>query len=488
MKEKIEKIDYKYKITIFTFLLFLIIEALSPISGDDWKSYVIGKSGIIECIKNISIKDGRIISGFLINFLSYNKILFDIIFAFLISRFVKMCNDLQGNVKTRYCYLYPLIGILSVSTFMFSYNYVSITSTVTYTIPILLFLFYFYELTCNDEKNTFKLIKKIAISTYIILSSIHIAIIFFIANLIYYVFFVSKKKDIKNYLLIAYDFILLIISFSKLEYGLFVIDINTSLGNIPYMIENIFSKNIILIIIGAIPINLFLNEKLKDKTYGRVVIVLFDIILAFSLSYNFFSYIPININLVLKKYSGIFATENWYYIFYFITYIILYIVSVNHYLKNNRVRKYINILNISSLLIFIFTLCSSTFDLGSIIFIMFSIILTVCIIMKETNMGVHVKIIRVTAFLLVVFYASCFTIIKHIDVEREKYIKEQLEVGNTNIEIKANPIYLVWRHNPVDYFQHYDFKNYYEIPIKDTIEVKYFGIFEKIEKIVKDES
>ena len=51
------------------------------------------------------------------------------------------------------------------------------------------------------------------------------------------------RKDIKNYLLIVYDFILLIISFSKLEYGLFVIDINTSLGNIPYMIENIFDIN-----------------------------------------------------------------------------------------------------------------------------------------------------------------------------------------------------------------------------------------------------
>ena len=122
MKEKIEKIDYKYKVTIFTFILFFLIEALSPISGDDWKSYIIGKSGLIECFKNIDIRDGRLLSGFLINFLSYNKIFFDISFAYLISTFVKMCNDLQGNVKTKYCYLYPLIGVLLVSSFMFSYN------------------------------------------------------------------------------------------------------------------------------------------------------------------------------------------------------------------------------------------------------------------------------------------------------------------------------------------------------------------------------
>ncbi len=486
MKEKIEKIDYKYKITIFTFILFLIIEVLSPISGDDWKSYVIGKSGLVECFKNISFRDGRIISGFLVNFLSYNKILFDISFAFLISRFVKMCNDLQGDVKTKYCYLYPLIGILVVSSFMFSYNYVSITSTVTYTIPALLFIFYFYDLN-NSETNVYKIIKRFLISTYIIFSSIHMAIIFFIANLVYFVLFSLKKKNIINFSLIIYNFILLLISFFNLENGLFVMDFNNSLGNISYMIENVFSKNIVLIIIGSIPINLFLSEKLNNKTYGRVVIVLFDIILAFSLSYNFFNYIPFNINLVLKKYSGIFATENWYYVFYFLTYIILYFISVNYYLKNNKIKKYINILNISSILMLIFTLCSSTFDLGNIVLIMFSIIITVCIITKETNMGVHVKIIRALAFLLVLFYVSSFAVIKYIDVKREEYIKEQLNDNVTNIEVKANPVYLVWRHNPTDYFQHNDFKNYYEIPEKDTIEVKYFGVFEKIERIVKDD-
>ena len=486
MKEKIEKIDYKYKVTIFTFILFFLIEALSPISGDDWKSYIIGKSGLIECFKNIDIRDGRLLSGFLINFLSYNKIFFDISFAYLISTFVKMCNDLQGNVKTKYCYLYPLIGVLLVSSFMFSYNYTSITSTVTYTIPSLLFIMYFYVLI-NEEKTKKTIIKEIIFSTFILLSSIHLAIIFFISNLIYFLTSIKKEKNIINFGILAYDLLLLIFSLSKLNFGLLTNDFSKAFDNIPYMIENIFSKNIILIIVGSIPINLYLSEKLNNRIYGRVVIVLFDVILAFSLCYNFFNYIPISINLILKKYNGIFATENWYYIFYFITYIILFIISINHYTKNIKLKKIFNILCLASILIILFTLFSNTLDTGLIVLITFSIILITCIIMKETNMGVHVKTIRLIALLLIMFYVSAFSIIKYIDVTRTNYIKEQLDAKDTNIEIKANPIYLVWRYNPTDFFQQKDFKDYYLIPQKNTIEVKYFGIFEKIEKRVKDE-
>ena len=47
--------------------------------------------------------------------------------------------------------------------------------------------------------------------------------------------------------------------------------------------------------------------------------------------------------------------------------------------------------------------------------------------------------------------------------------------------------HLSFSYNPTDFFQQKDFKDYYLIPQKNTIEVKYFGIFEKIEKRVKDE-
>lgn len=485
MKEKIEKISFKYKVTIFTFFLFLIIGALSPLSGEDWKSYVIGKSGIIECFKNINISDGRIISGFLINFFSYNKILFDICFALLISNFIKMCNDLIGTVKSKYFYLYPLIGILIVSSFMFSYNYVSVTTTITYTFPTILFFMYFYLLLQDEELKTKTLIKLFLIAIYISLSSIHMALSFFIANLVYFVVNIKKQKSVKYFSLVITELVAIIISISKIDNGIISVSLNDSLGNIPYLIENVFSNNILIIIVGAIPINYYLNEKLKNNLYGRVVITLFDLILMFSLCYNFFSYSPVNLNLILSKYNGIFATENWYYIFYYITYLVLFFLSINHYIKNKKLKSTLNIYYLSSIILILFLLVSPIFDKGNIIFIMFTIVMISCVLAKEMDTRMYPRIIKAVVSLLIIYYVSMFGIIKYIDYTRGNYIKEQLSVNEKNIEVKANPLYLVWRYNP-DYFQERDFKMFYDIPEEDTLEVKYFGIFKKIETKVKE--
>ena len=53
MKEQIERLNYKHRITVFTFVFFLILCALCPLSGDDLRSYVIGKEGIVECLKTL---------------------------------------------------------------------------------------------------------------------------------------------------------------------------------------------------------------------------------------------------------------------------------------------------------------------------------------------------------------------------------------------------------------------------------------------------
>lgn len=484
MKEKIENIDFKYKVTFFTFVLFLIICTLSPISGDDWKSYVIGKEGLIECFKNINIADGRIITGFLINFFSYNKILFDFSFAMLISEFVKICNDLMGTVKSKYYFLYPLIGTLIVSTFMFSYNYVSVTSTIAYTFPTIFIFIYFYLLLKDEELHIKTIIKLLLIILFVSFSSIHLAITLFITNLIYSLIN-FKKKNFKHFCLLITNLILLVIALTQIETNLINYDINSIFNNIPYLIDNVFSKNIILIILGAIPINCYLNEKLKGNVYGRVVITVFDLILIFSLTYNFYNYSPVNLNLILNKYNGTFATENWYYIFYFIIYLILFAVSINHYIKNRKLKITVNTYYMFSIILIVLLLISPMFDKGNIVFIAFTFILISSLLAKEMNIKIFERFIKFSIVLLVFYYLSMFAIVKYIDYTRTKYIKEQLDGKDTNIEVKANPIYLVWRYNP-DYFESKDFKKYYNIKDQDTIEVKYFGIFEKIEKQVKE--
>ena len=485
MKEKIDNISFKYKVTTFTFLLFLVIGLLSPISGADWKSYVIGKEGLVSSINNINILDGRIISGFLINFFSYNKLLFDICFAIMISQFVKMCNDLMGTVKTRFLFMYPLIGLLLVSVFTFSYNFLSVTTTVTYTFPAIAFFLYFYLIMKDEELKKLSVVKLILYALFICLSSIHLAIMFFIVNFIYFLINDKKSNRVKHFIILVISFISIIFSLSLLDNSLFYSNINSIKDNIPHMIENTFSNNIVLVILGAIPINMYLYEKLKDNVYGRVVITLFDLILVFSLSYNFFNYSPVNLNLVLSKYSGIFATENWYYILYFITYMVLFILSMNYYIKNIRVKKVFNMYMIASIIMMIFSLISPIFDVGNLIIFVFSLLFITCVLAKEMNTKVFVKLVKASIIVLTLYYLSIFAVIKYIDVTRTDYINEQLGYDASNIEVKANPTYMIWRYNPVDYFQIKDFKDYYNIPNDKSIEVKYFGLFEKVEKSIK---
>ena len=485
MKEKIDNISFKYKVTTFTFLLFLVIGLLSPISGADWKSYVIGKEGLVSSINNINILDGRIISGFLINFFSYNKLLFDICFAIMISQFVKMCNDLMGTVKTRFLFMYPLIGLLLVSVFTFSYNFLSVTTTVTYTFPAIAFFLYFYLIMKDEELKKLSVVKLILYALFICLSSIHLAIMFFIVNFIYFLINDKKSNRVKHFIILVISFISIIFSLSLLDNSLFYSNINSIKDNIPHMIENTFSNNIVLVILGAIPINMYLYEKLKNNVYGRVVITLFDLILVFSLSYNFFNYSPVNLNLVISKYSGIFATENWYYILYFITYMVLFILSMNYYIKNIRVKKVFNMYMIASIIMMIFLLISPIFDVGNLIIFVFSLLFITCVLAKEMNTKVFVKLVKASIIVLTLYYLSIFAVIKYIDVTRTDYINEQLGYDSSNIEVKANPTYMIWRYNPVDYFQIKDFKDYYNIPNDKSIEVKYFGLFEKVEKSIK---
>ena len=404
----------------------------------------------------------------------------------MISQFVKMCNDIMGTVKTRYLYLYPLIGLLLVSVFTFSYNYLSVTSTVTYTFPIIVFFMFFYTIIKEDEIKPKTLIKLILFTLFICLSSIHLAIVFFIVNFIYFIINDKKQNRFEYFLLLSISFLLIIISLLLLKNSLFYSDINIIKDNVSNMIYNTFSNNIVLLILGAIPINMYLYEKLKENTYVRVVITLFNLILVFSLSYNFFNYSPVNLNLIISKYNGIFATENWYYIFYYIIYLILYIISMNHFITNKKVKRIFNMFMLGSILMMIFSLISPIFDVGNLVLFMFSLLFITCILAKEANTKVFVKLVKASIVVLCIYYLGLFAIVKYIDVTRTDYINEQLDSDASVIEIKANPTYMIWRYNPVDYFQIKDFKKYYNIPSDRAIEVKYFGIFEQVEKSIKE--
>lgn len=490
MKERLEVIDFKYKVVIATFLFFFIICTLCPISGEDWANYLIGKEGFLSCVENVNILDGRIISGFLASFLSYNKVLFNISFALLMSAFVYACNYMLGYVKNKIFYLLPFIGTLLVSTICFSRNYVSVTSCVSYTFPAILSFLYFFRIFRREDYNfSFREhLILILISLVIILSSIHIAIVFLLANIIFYLYtLVNKKKCSSTYLLIILlDVILLSISLMSLRTNLFYNDFSGYLERTTKYITNVFSRNIILILLGAIPINYYLNDLFKDFLYKRVIITLFDLILVFSLAYNFTYYSPVNIALIIDRYFGVFAVENWYYIFFFAAYMILFFLSILKYIGNRRTKVFFKLFSILCLIFSLFIYSSPMWNEGENIFVIIFLVASISLLLKELDIILLPKITSILTIFLIGYYLSIFGMTKYIDVKRNDYIEEQLEVNTNIIEVKANPFFLLYRYNPKEIYQQKDFKEYYEIPKDKEIVVRYFGIFEKIEKKVKE--
>lgn len=488
MKERMEVLDFKYKVVFLTFLFFLIISTLSPLSGIDLASYNAGKEGLKFIITNLNSTDGKIISNILVGLLSYHKPLFNLALSILMASFVLNCNNLLGIVKNKYFYLVPFIGTLLVSSFLFSYNYMSVTASLTYTFPAILIFNYFVYLW-KKENYTFSLPEILLLTfkaLFIVLCSPFMGITFLFGNILFYLYSLKNKKKIsKKYLFnIAISFIALIISLTNID-GLFLYK-NIDANMISKYIDVTFSKNIVLLIAAIIPINLYLLKRFENNIYKRVIVTLFDTVLIFSLTYNFFYYSPVNLNLILSKYFGVFATENWYYIFYFILYLALLALSINYYVKSKKTKNYLLLFLFISVLNGLFMLISPLWDEGNSILFVFSLIAIISVLIKEIEIKLYPKVTTIFTALFIIYYISMFSLIKYIDKTRDEYVREQLNANQINIEVKASPIYLVWRYNPVNIFQQRDFKNYYEISDETSIEVKYFGIFEKIEKKVKD--
>lgn len=487
MKERIEVLSFKYKVVYAVFFFFLIITFLSPLSGEDIKFYIIGRGGIRNIFSNLDIGKYGIINSFLVSFLSYNKILFNIIFSLFMGYFAYIICSMMGIVKNKYYYLVPFILILLVSTFTFSYNYMCVSNTIMYTFPTIMMFIYFYSVLKRESRNIIlDIVLEIFIIIYVSLSSVHFGLIFLIGNLIFSTYMWKKGEMFKRYIVyIVVQLIFVIFSFFSFDIE-FYSNLSYGLSNIPMFIDSFFSKNIILVIISCIPINRYLTMKLQNSKHKRTVIALFNMILLFTLLYNFSYYVPVNINLVINKYFGIFATENWYYIFYYILYFVLLILSVRYYIIKSKNKLYLTIFLIMSSALFPLFIIFPSWDVGCSIIFVFSLVMICSICIKDMEVEIYGKVILSILIFLVTYYFSMFAVFKYVDYSRTKYIEEQIDKNVDVIEVKASPLYLVWRYNPVSIFSEDDFKMYYNIPMNKKIEVKYFGIFKEIEKKVKN--
>ena len=481
MKERLKVIDYKYNVLTFVFMFIFIISILAPLSGNDWISYVNGKNGIIDNIKNLTYNNGSIISDLVANLFACNKGIFNIFFAFLFSFTIYEVIPLLGKVENKYHFLLIPLLLLLVGTETFSFNYISVTGCVCYTFPAcLIIIYYLYLYKIGNNKFTFvNYLVLFLIICYVSLATVHLAIAFLLSNIVYFAYrYLNTKEFPLSYVfLIFIEMFITIICLFQVDKAILFSDINLMIGRIPTFIENTFSKNILLIFIGIIPIDWYLNEKLNNFSYKRVVIVLFTLVPIVSMLYNFFNYSPVNLNLVINKYSGVFATENWYFIFYYILYGLLFILTINHFLKRKKSRYYIYILLVTGIITSLCNIISPDYNMGSNILFIMSFVIAIAVLYKEMDINLGKKMPIILTVILSIYYLSIFGMSKYIEVSRNSYIKEQVDANSSSIVVKSNPFLLVYRYNPNTVFQKRDFKKYIGVSEETGIKVKYFGVF-----------
>ncbi len=486
MKERLKVLDYKYRILSLIFVFILIISIFAPLSGNDWISFANGKFSILDF--SLSYNNGGLLSDYIVKIFVNNKGIFAILFASIMTLLYSMIIPLFGKVDNKYHYLLIPFFILLLGIETFSYNLISVTGTVCYTIPsIMMIIYYLYAYRIGNEPYRFKdYIILFLIIAYVSLTTVHLAISFLIINSIFYAYKVVTQSDFqKRYIiLIILQIIITLTSLLLVDKSILYTSVNMMLGNIPKFINITFSKNIIIFLFGLIPINKYLNEKLGNMTYKREIIVLFSLIPWLSLLYNFFNYSPINLNLIINRYNGVFATENWYFIFYYIVYMILFVVSIAHFIKRKKSRMYILLLLLMGLITSSLKLISPDYMDGNNIIFVLTFIITLSVVIKEMEIPFN-KYLALVSILLTGYYLVLIFMSSYIDVTRLNYIKEQVDAKYTVIEVKSNPLYIVYRYNPNTPFQMRDFKKFANLSDDKKLEVKYFGIFEKIERRVK---
>lgn len=465
---------------IITFLLFLIITVLTPISGDDYGNYISTNGSLKEAL-DIAISyynglEGRFIGRILIMYTTYHKIIWNILTATLFTLLISSISKILNKTTS---ILILIIGLLLINTDMFAQGYTWLAGSITYLYPTSLTLFYF--ITIYKKHNNYKLYEYIILTILSIIIPMfveNIGCIFVLGNFILLILTYIKEKKLNIYYLVntilSTIFIMIMIkspgSASRSLTENIEFNNLTLINKIIYNIKNfnfyVFFKNSSMIIITIIPIIYYL---LKNKK--RILCIIFSIIPILSIINNIYYILPMKFSLFQNL--KIIDTSNSLYIIYWIIYIVLLIISINYIVKENKEKYFIYFLLLLGLSASMIMLILPTWGdrvtlYTTVTLILIGVFLIDKIIKKETSLYKYIKIIYIlTSFYLI----GCFISINKVTIYREKYIKEQLKDNKETIEIIRNPIMYVWNNNPQSEYFIRTYKSYQNIDKSKEIEI-----------------
>ena len=470
MKEKF-KSNNKFYIGVFIFLL--IIFFLSPISGDDWSNYIEGSQGIYHMFSQAVgmwfTWEGRLISRVLINILTYNKWLWNIVNSLVIVGIISYIERIVKFKHKKIMLVLTFITILFMNIFTFSQTVTWLAGNITYLFVIPLLLMYLY-IIYNDKYNKFTNVLLVILNIIIPMFIEHMAILLILLNIYFIVKDYLKNKKINKRLIIY--LIISILSFTSMyfspgnrirssmenlefnELSLF----GKVIYNIPNLIFYTYRINYFLIILLVIGNFILIKKNIKNQII-RIILYLIElpsIIFTGIYLLNIF-----NINTISISNSNIFV------IIYFI---VLTIINLLLLIKNKKELPilFYSMGIISNLVMLMSPTWAYRTSLATYLFMSIAYLIVIDSNYKKNKL-IEYSVVLMTA-LGMLFYLIFYISIYRTNIANEKMIKEANKNNISRIELIAYPEFAPCNINPTDSYHLKKFKEYYNI--KEDVEIE----------------
>ena len=456
--------DNKEYLILFTF--FLIIMFLSPICGDDWGNYLEGIQGpkhmIGQAIGMYFSWEGRLLSRILINILTCNKILWNIINSLLLVSIIYLIIKIIKPKNKKMIFYLSTLTIILMNIYTFSQVVVWIAGNITYLFVIPLLLYYIYSLF-NNKYNKILIILNIIIPLFVE----HTGILLVLINIYFIIRDYIKTKKI-NKLLIVY-LILSIISISSMllspgsrirskteniEFNSLSI-FNKILYNIPNYILYTFFINTFLNIISTIS-NIYLIKKIENKT-TRII------------SYIFMIPIPLIVSLLYiisvfktnTPYQNNILITSYYIIYSLITFLLVLKT------KNEKIIFFYILGMTANGIMLLSPTWGYRTSFATYIFIMISHLINIDKNIKENK--IIINSLRIITIISMLFYLILYI---SIHLQYKNNLQRINNGKNSNIiEIVAYPGFVNCNINPTNEYHMNKFKEYYKINDKTEVRI-----------------
>ena len=465
-------------IVVFGFLGIILF--LSPISGDDWGNYLVGKEGLYHSIGNaIGMYfdwEGRFLSRILINILTYNKVLWNLLNSFVIAAIIYFVIKLLNPHNKKLSFFLSLFIILFMNIYTFSQIIVWIAGNITYLFPTLLLLYYFYRILRKKNDKLCMILILGLLNLLIPMFVEHVAGVLVIFNVIINItYFVKYKKINKPYLtyLIISILSMAVMYFSpgnmkRSSVENLVFNDLSLFGKIIYNIPNfiyytfIINPYMMLLMIWA---NCYLIKNVVSNKYIKIGNYLYLIIIpiVIAIFYLLSNFIDHSIFLVFNQ-------NNIFVIIYYFSYIIMEFVLLFLFWKKRKeflpILFYLLGIMANSIMLLSPTWGYRTSFLTYLL-LSISFIFIIDYYWHEKRFIQYV-LLGIT-FCVCLFYLILYINVYRAQQDRQKEIREQL--SNDIIYIERLPSYVNCNINPENEFHLGKFKEYYGIDARSQVKI-----------------